>query len=129
MNGQIKRNTAALVSIRRLVREKMPYANSAITFDLILALMSAYEANEELTIQELFFRSGHSSMGIRYHFNDLIKDEWIGISRDLQDQRIKRPYPTEKLLNSISELLEELQKLGITSANSSAPEYKSRVSG
>jgi len=91
--------------------------------------MSAYEANEELTIQELFFRSGHSSMGIRYHFNDLIKDEWIGISRDLQDQRIKRPYPTEKLLNSISELLEELQKLGITSANSSAPEYESRVSG
>jgi Winged helix-turn-helix DNA-binding len=102
-----------LVAIRLIIKTKLPYVKSNITFDLILSLIDAFENNEEISVQELFLRCGHSTMGIRYHFNELIEDGWIGLYKNFRDQRVKCPYPTQKLLDSVYQVVSEIKKIEI----------------
>lgn len=60
-------------------------------------VIKGVEAGEELTVKALFASLPYSDMGIRYHFDKLVKTGWIELHNGDKDNRIKRVKPSEKL--------------------------------
>ena len=71
-------------------------------------VVKAVEADNELTVKALFASLPYSDMGIRYHFDKLVKTGWIELHSGDIDTRIKRVKPSEKLSKRFSLLSNQL---------------------
>jgi DNA-binding MarR family transcriptional regulator len=89
----------------------LPIGHSFIPFDILLTVVKNVEADNDLTVKALFASLPYSDMGIRYHFDKLVKTGWIELHNGESDSRIKRVKPTEKLSKRFLMLSNQLSPL------------------
>lgn len=89
-----------LIEIRQISSELLPIGHSFIPFDILITAIRGNDDGKELTVKALFASLPYSDMGIRYHFNQLLKQGWITLHNGDIDSRIKRVSPSEKLIQS-----------------------------
>jgi len=75
----------------------------------LLQVCAAHEMNERISIKGLFSKLPFSDMGIRYHFERLVKDGWIELTPDRTDGRVKLAVPSEKLIERFRALVQGYQ--------------------
>ena len=109
--NQTAKTVESLINIRKQATEFLPVGHSFIPFDILLSVFNGYADGDDLTVKSLFTELPYSDMGIRYHFNKLIKSGWIELHNGDIDQRIKRVKPTEKLVQKMSMLSKQLAPL------------------
>jgi DNA-binding MarR family transcriptional regulator len=100
-----------LAEIRTQSSVLLPIGHSFIPFDILLTVVKNVEADTELTVKALFASLPYSDMGIRYHFDKLVKTGWIELHNGDTDTRIKRVKPTEKLSKRFLLLSNQLSHL------------------
>ena len=83
--------------IRDLSHEHLPVDHSFIPYDILLQVCASHAANERISVKGLFSKLPFSDMGIRYHFDRLVKDGWIELTPDQTDGRVKLAVPSERL--------------------------------
>lgn len=96
----------------------IPICASLISEKIIFKVLDCHLKNEALNVKVIFADLNTSTMGIRYHFNKLIDEDWISLNKTLKDKRIKLVLPSEKLLIQINVLTDDLDNNLITDAYS-----------
>lgn len=86
-----------LVTLRELTSKNLPIGHSFIPYDILLAVMEAYIANNPLSVKALFAILPYSDMGLRYHLRRLIASEWVQLVPSPKDKRSKDLMATNKL--------------------------------
>ncbi len=92
--------------IRELSHEHLPVDHSFIPYDILLQVCASHAANERISVKGLFSKLPFSDMGIRYHFDRLVKDGWIELTPDQTDGRVKLAVPSERLLERFRAVVE-----------------------
>jgi len=87
-----------LKEIRKLT---LPFAESSIAEEITFKVLDHYFEERELPVKILFADLPYSLMGMRNHFNMLIKDNWIELKKSDKDARIRLVIPTQNLLKKI----------------------------
>jgi len=100
---------AILSHIRTRMQEDLRIGTSIIPYDILLVVYDNSLNKNKLTVKALFASLPYSVMGMRYHFNTLIKSGWIELQYTNADARIKLVKPSGKLLYQMDIFLEELQ--------------------
>ena len=106
---ELLRAIEAFKQIRELTNEHLPVDHSFIPYDILLQVCAAHEMNERISIKGLFSKLPFSDMGIRYHFERLVKDGWIELTPDQTDGRVKLAVPSEKLIERFRALVQGYQ--------------------
>ena len=100
-----------LMHARTVTRMHLPIDHSFIPYEMMLIVILHYLNNEELTVKRLFNSGSFSEMGNRYHFNKLVKNEWIIVKDHATDHRLKLIIPSEKLILAFNQIAKSLKPL------------------
>jgi len=100
--------THLLMKVREVTSSHLPISHSIIPYQILLVVMHASLRNEELSVKQLFNSGSFSEMGNRYHFNQLVKNEWIILKDHTTDFRLKLVTPSEKLIIAFIEITQGL---------------------
>ena len=95
--------------IRELSHEHLPVDHSFIPYDILMQVCASHSANERISVKGLFSKLPFSDMGIRYHFDRLVKEGWIELAPDQTDGRVKLAVPSERLLERVHALAESFK--------------------
>ncbi len=119
----------ALVNLLRDVRlhisTHLPIGHSYIPQDIIFKVLDSYFENREISVKILFAELPYSVMGIRHHFDRLIKNNWIELRKSEKDARVKTVIPSDKLLKRLNLLTSNLEKTFYEHSNGSINEKNS----
>ena len=99
-----------LMRSRKTAAQHLPIGHSFIPYDLLLQVYSHHiaEHRDQLNVKTLFAGLNHSDMGIRYHLNRLLDNNWIKIDSNSADSRMKSVVPTGKTLARFDAISAEL---------------------
>jgi hypothetical protein len=100
-----------LAEIRGHLSTHFPFGSSTIAEDIIFKVLNTYFSGTELSVKILFAELPYSLMGTRHHFNRLLKDDWIECIKSDKDARVRLVIPTNRLLEQITFLSENFQKI------------------
>lgn len=100
----------ALEEIRALCIKHLQISQSIIPYDILTAVFQADLSGNPITVKELLLKLPFSVMGIRYHLNKLIVEEWIELVGATGDKRRKIIKPREKLIQRMNDLTDGLNK-------------------
>jgi hypothetical protein len=96
-----------LKEIRKL---NLSFANSSISEDITFKVLDHYFNEKELPVKILFADLPYSLMGMRNHFDMLIKNNWIELKKSDKDARVRLVIPTQNLIEQIHLLTENFKK-------------------
>lgn len=97
-----------LVKLRDLTSKNLPIGHSFIPYDILLAVMQAYIANDPLSVKALFAALPYSNMGLRHHLRRLIASEWVQLVPSSKDKRGKGLIPTSKLIEAFNSIIDSI---------------------
>jgi hypothetical protein len=103
-----------LKEFRTLTTSHLPIGHSFIPFDILISVYVAWLGKESLPVKTLFANLPYSDMGIRYHFNKLVKNHWILLNNDPKDLRVKVCTPSTKLLAKMDSIFGDFKRLVIS---------------
>ncbi len=100
-----------LKEFRTLTSSHLPIGHSFIPFDILISVYVSWLNKETLPIKMLFVNLPYSEMGIRYHFNKLVANDWILLNSDPRDLRVKVCTPSAKLLAKMDSIFGDFKRL------------------
>jgi hypothetical protein len=103
-----KHPSTLLHEARYCISECLPLPKFLLQFDMLLFVLKEYENGELLTVKKLFASFPYSHTGLRYHFDKLVKEDWLLLDNDAVDKRTKIVKPSKKLLLQFDILISRL---------------------
>ncbi len=91
-----------LLMIRRWERLHMPFPTSPISNEIIY-LVAARAANEPVSVKELYLELGYSEARVSDLLRQLVEAGWIVSTQCQRDKRIRRLYPSDRLVELLAE--------------------------
>ncbi len=95
----------------------MPISSSKLAQDILLCVLDSHLNEKSLSVKELFASLPYSTMGIRNHFDRLVKDGWIELHNGSKDKRIKHVMPSKQLIEQFDKLCQYLTENKIININ------------
>jgi hypothetical protein len=96
--------------LKEMRRLNLSFANSSISEDITFKVLDHYFNEKELPVKILFADLPYSLMGMRNHFDMLIKNNWIELKKSDKDARVRLVIPTKNLIKQIHLLTENFKK-------------------
>jgi hypothetical protein len=105
-----KEDARRLLQIRNEISKRLPIDNSLIPLDLLLVSAAGNDLGHH-SVKSLFISLPHSSMGLRYHFQQLIDLNLLELYFSEEDKRVKIVVPSNLLKEKIQLITHEIRNI------------------
>ena len=96
-----------LLTIRRWERLHMPFPTSPVSNEIIY-LVAAKAADGPVSVKELYLELGYSEARVSDLLRQLVDAGWIVSTQCQKDKRIRRLYPSERLVKLLADVASKL---------------------
>ena len=101
-----------LKAVHQEVTNTLPVGGSRICYFIILVIMEFDLQKKPLRLKELFSSLGmYSIMGLRYHLDELVRNEWVKLKPCEKDRRVKMVIPTPALREKFSRFTSKVDSI------------------
>lgn len=93
-----------LVAFRSAISDHLPVKANLVIFDILMFVLTEHLQERPLTVKRLFRSLDLSHTGFRYHFKKLIDNDWVILSKMMEenaDQRLRFITPSDKFISRI----------------------------
>jgi len=103
MSVNYAHNAKVLKNLRRWTNDNLPIYGSYIGYDLAVQILESSSPAHQATLKDIYHSLPYSEPQLRRRLRQFERDGWVGVNKNIEDQRNFLVSPTEKMLSSYEE--------------------------